>query len=130
LQTILIGRGAGVDDVVRKLEAFIKAGVKQQAIPAFDHRHDRFAGVRFMATEDDFDPIDRDQLFRQRTVLLGIGTRIVVNRDQFPAIDAACGIDLFDGKERRENLRRFDLGRHSGLRIQYADFDRISVGHK
>ena len=109
---LLVGRGAGVENIGGRFLAFPLHGVKQNAVKLFINRQHRFAGYGSPAAESYRHFVFRQQLARFFGKQRPIGSRIHHHRLQLFAQHAAFGVLLVDKHQHRVFQRR--LGNRHG----------------
>ena len=82
---LLVGRSAGVDDVLRRLLTFVLHRVEQQAVVLLEDRQHRLARHRRPAAEDDGDLVLLEQLARLLGEQRPVGGRIDDHRFELAA---------------------------------------------
>ena len=124
---LLVGRRAGVVDVLRRLEALVLHRVEQQAVGAFDDRQHRLAGGRGPAAEDRCDLVLGEQLVD----LLGedgrLALAVLLDELDLLAEDAAVGVDLLGGEDERVANRLLADGHRTRRGVQEAELDGVAV---
>ena len=122
---LLVRRGAGVDDVLGRLFAFVLNGVKEQAVVLFENRQHRFSGDRGPAPEDHGDFV----LFQQFRGLLGeqrpVGRRIDDDGLELLAQQSALLVLLVDHHQDGVLQRGLADGHGAGKRVQDAHLDGV-----
>ncbi len=125
LDTVLVGRRPGVDDVGRELEALVKCRIPQQPVQALDHGQRRLPTARRVAAEDRGDTVLDHQFLGVTAEGCGLGGRIIEDRLERTAVDAAGLVDLLDGSQRAAKLRLLDHRHEAGARKKHADPPRL-----
>ena len=122
---LLIGRGAGIEDVVGALLALILHGIEEQAVQLLEHRQHRFARHRGPAAEHHRHLV----LLQQFARLLGeerpVGCGIDHDRLDLLAEQAAMLVDVVDHHQHGVLERRLADRHGAGQRMQHADLDRV-----
>jgi hypothetical protein len=125
---LLIGRGAGVEDILRALLAFILNWIEQQAVEFLEDREHRFARHRCPASEGRRDLVLGNEL----ACFLGeerpVGRRIDHDGFQLLAEQSALGILLGDQHEHHVLERGLRDRHRPGQRMKHTDLDRLAFG--
>ena len=125
---VLVGKRAGVDDVLRALAAFIAGRVVEQVVAGHDDRgHGAAAGRRIAAKGGDH-AVAQDQLADLFRVDLDV--RLGVDDDwlDLHAGYAAIGVDFVDGVLDDLGGVVLDHCQRAGLREEDADLDGPALG--
>ena len=122
---LLVGRGAGVEDVLLEFFTLVLHRVEQQAVQFLEHRQHRLARDRCPAAEDDSDLVLGQQLARLFGEQRPVGGRIDDDRLQLLAHHAAGLVDFVDGHQRGFLQRRLGNGHGAGQGMQDADLDGV-----
>ena len=122
---LLVGRGARVEDVRRRLEALVLHRVEEQAVEALEHRQHRLAAGRGPPAEHDGDLVDGEELLG----LLGegrpVGGAVLDDGLDLLAEHAAVGVDLLDGQQLGVVDRHLADRHRAAQRVEDADLDRL-----
>ncbi len=122
---LLVGRRAGVEDVLAQLLALVLHRVEEQAVQLLEHREHRLPRDRGPAAEDRGDLV----LGQQLAGLLGeqrpVGGRVDHHRLDLLPQEAALGVELVDGHQ-RDVLQRGLADRHRpGEGVEDSDLDGL-----
>ncbi len=132
---LLVRRGAGVEDVLGGLLAFVLHRVEQQAVEFFHHRQHGFTRHRGPAAEDHVDLVLGDQLAGFLREQRPVGGGIHHHRLQLLAHDAAFFVLLFDHHQHGVFQCRFTdrHGARQGVKHTHLDgvggHDQAAVGN-
>ena len=127
---LLVGRGAGVEHVLRQLFAFVLHRVEEQAVQFLEHRQHRLARHRSPAAEHHGDLVLGQQLARLLREQRPVRGRVDHHRLELLAEHAALGVDLVD-RHQRHVLEHGLADRHgAGQRVQHADLDGVGRTHR
>ena len=127
---LLVGRGAGVEHVLRQLLAFVLHRVEQQAVQFLEHRQHRLARHRGPAAEGHGHLVLGQQLARLLGEQRPVGGRIDHHGLELLAEHAALGVDLVD-RHQGDVLQHRLADRHrAGQRVQHADLDGLLLARK
>ena len=121
---LLVGRGAGVEDVLRALLALVLHRVEQQAVELLEHRQHGLARDRGPAAEHHVDLLALDQLARLLGEQRPVGGRIDDHRLDRPAEQAALLVEVVDQHQHDVLQRRLADRHRAGQGMQDADLDR------
>ena len=127
---LLVGRGAGVDDVLRRLLALVLHRIEQQAVVLLEHRQHRLARHRRPAAEHDRDLVLLEQLARLLGEQRPVRRRIDDDRLELPAEQAALLVLLVDQHQHGVLQRGLADGHRAGERVQDADLDGALRGRR
>ena len=105
---LLIGNGAGVDDVLRALEPFIVSRIEVKVLALLEDRQHGFSAGRRVGAEYGGNPVLNDQLVGFFVVGLGIACAVFEDRRDLLAQHAALGVDFRDRHEGRIRKRFLD----------------------
>ena len=128
---LLVGRRAGVEDVLLEFFTLVLHRVEQQAVEFLVHRQHRLAGHRSPAAEGHRHLVLGQQLAGLFGEQRPVGGRVHHHRFELLAHHATGLVDLVDGHQRGFLQRRFGNGHRAGQRMQDSDLDRVGrVGRK
>src|SRR5471032_2068805 len=96
---MLIGAGAGVDDVFVGLESFVRADIPKLSVVLFDDRDDVFARLRSDRADDMPAPFLAHHRARHRHVAVGAAGGVAKNRRDREG-ETAFGAKVLDGEVR------------------------------
>ena len=108
IRELLIGNGAGVDDVLRALEAFVIGRIEIQIVALLEHRQNRLAARRGVGAEHGRHAVLNDELGSLFVVGLRIGGAVLDDGLDLHSLDAAVGVDLGNRHQRRVGERFLD----------------------
>ena len=120
---MLVGRGAGVEDVLGQLFAFVLHGVEEQAVGLFKHRQHRFTRHAGPATKHRRHFVLRDQLFGFFCEQRPVGGGVHHHRLKLLAEQAAFGVDFINGHQGHVLEHRFGNGHGARERMQHTHLD-------
>jgi len=125
---LLVGRSAGVEDVLRAFLTLILDRVEHQPVQLFEHRQRRLTADRCPRSEDHIDFLDGEQFAGLFGEQRPVGRRIDDDRFKLSAQKAAFFVLLVD--KHLDGVFQRGLGdRHrSRQRMQDADLDRSVLG--
>ena len=123
---LLVGRGARVEDVVRRLLAFVLDRVEEQAVQLLEDREHGLSRHRSPAAEDDGHPVLLQELARLLGEERPVRRRVDDDRLELLAEHAALRVDLVDGHQRDVAQRRLADRHRARQRVQNADLDRVA----
>ena len=89
LHQILVRRRTGINDVFRKLEAFILLRIEKQFVVLFNNRQHGFSAAGCIPPEYQIDLVFDDQALQRHLVARVVRLGVVVGRDNFPARNTA-----------------------------------------
>jgi hypothetical protein len=121
LHAVLVGHGAGVDDVGRVFEALVERAIPEQRVVALDHRQHGLAARRARAAEDHVDFVLQQEPRREPPVFVGIALGVVGHRQQRAVEHAAESVDFLDGQRGAEKMLRLGHAGGARARMQHAD---------
>ena len=120
---LLVRRRAGVNDIRRFLQTFVRHRINQQMIVTLDDRLHVFAARRSPAAENRANLFLRDQslcLFGKRRP---VGFSVGNDRLDAPAQQSAFGVDFFNRQHFAVDHGFFADGHRAGSGMKNADFD-------
>ena len=85
LHQILVRRSTGINDVFRKLEAFVLLRIEKQFVVLFNNRQHGFSAAGCVASEYQVDLVFDDQALQGHLVARIVRLGVIVGRDNFPA---------------------------------------------
>ena len=121
---LLVRRGAGVDDVLRRLLTLVLHRVEQQAVVLLEDRQDRLPRHRRPAAEDHRHLVLLEQLARLLGEERPVGRRIDDDRLELPAEQPALPVLLLDQHQDGVLQRRLADGHRARQRVEDANLDR------
>ena len=122
---LLVGRGAGVEHVLRQLLALVLHRVEEQPVQLLEDGQHRLARDRGPAAEHGRDLLLGEQLARLLGEERPVRGRIDDDRLDLAAEHASLGVDLIDGHQRDVLQDRLGDGHRAGQRMQDADLDGV-----
>ena len=125
---LLVGRGAGVEDVLGGFLAFVLHRVEQQAVEFFHHRQHGFTGHRGPAAEDHVHLVLGDQLAGFLREQRPVGGGVHHHRLQLLAHDTAFFVLLFDHHQHGVFQCGFADRHGAGQGVQHTHLDGVR-GH-
>ena len=93
---LLVGGGAGVEDVLARLQTFVLHGVVEQGVGALEHGQHGLAARRGPATEHRGHAVTADQLLGLLGEHRGLGGPVLADQLDLFAQNPALGVDLLD----------------------------------
>src|SRR5579863_2655914 len=94
LSSVLVGCGAGVNDVRRELKPLIKGWVPEQAVQALHHRQDCLSAARGVTAKDGRDTVLNHEALGAEGEGLRLGAGIIDHWRQLATIHATRLIDF------------------------------------
>ena len=122
---LLVRRGAGVEDVLRRLFTLVLHRIEQQPVQLLDHRQHRLARHRGPAAEHHVHIRHGQQLARLFGEQRPVRRRVHHDRFQLLAQQAALGVLLLDQHQHRVLQGRLRNRHRARQRMQDADLDRL-----
>ena len=122
---LLVRRGAGVEDVVFGLFAFVLHRIEQDRVELLEHRQHGLARHRRPAAEHHGDLVLGDQFARLFGEQRPVRGRIDDDGFELLAVDTTLLVLLVDHEQHGVLQRRFADGHGARERVQNADLDRV-----
>ena len=124
---LLVGRGAGVEDVLRDLLAFVLHRVEEEPVQLLEHRQHRLPRHRGPAAEHHRDLVLREELARLLGEQRPVRGRVDDDGLELHAHDAALGVDLVDRHQHHVLQHRLADRHRPGERMEDADLDGLGL---